>query len=200
VQKRAPWILPWLVARLLGALGVFVVLGLAACSSGDSDAAGETSVPTTRPILTTTLATSTTAPTIGQAYTIQAGDTLGRVAADFGVPLDRLLEFNGLDGTEILQPGHRILIPPVPGEEGAGGEGEGTGEGGEDGEGPELPAGSSTYVIVSGDTLNLIASSHGVTLEALLEANGIQADSLIMPGDELVIPPPDSTTTSTAAG
>jgi LysM repeat protein len=53
-------------------------------------------------------------------------------------------------------------------------------------------------VVVAGDTLNLIASSHGVTLDALLEANGIQSDSLIMPGDELVIPVPDSTTTSLA--
>jgi LysM repeat protein len=191
VQKRAPWHLALLVALLLA------VVGLAACSGGDGGSAAETSVPTTRPILTTTLATSTTAPTIGQAYTIQAGDTLGRIASDFGITLDRLLEFNGLDGTEILQPGHRILIPPAPGEEGAGGEGEGSeGEGGED---PALPAGSSSYVVVAGDTLNLIASSHGVTLDELLEANGIQADSLIMPGDELVIPPPAATTTSVAA-
>lgn len=190
MHKRAPWLLPWLVAPLLA------VLVLAACGTGDGDSASETSVPTTRPILTTTLATSTTAPTVGQAYTIAAGDTLGRIASDFGVPLDRLLEFNGLDGTEILQPGHRILIPPVPGEEGAGG---GAGEGGEDGqdgEDGETPAGTSTYVVVAGDTLNLIASSHGVTLDALLDANGIQSDSLIMPGDELVIPVPDSTTTS----
>jgi LysM repeat protein len=185
VHQRA-WLLPWLVAPLLA------VLLLAACGGGDGDSASETSVPTTRPILTTTLATSTTAPTVGQAYTIAAGDTLGRIASDFGVPLDRLLEFNGLDGTEILQPGHRILIPPVPGEEGAS---EGEGEGGEGG---ETPAGTSTYVVVAGDTLNLIASSHGVTLDALLEANGIQSDSLIMPGDELVIPVPDSTTTSLA--
>jgi len=190
VQKRAPWLLPWLVAPLV------VVVGLAACTGGDGNASADTSVPTTRPILTTTLATSTTVPTVGQAYTIQAGDTLGRVAADFGVPLDRLLEFNGLDGTEILQPGHRILIPPVPGEEG-GEAGEG-GEG-EEGEDSELPAGASTYVIVAGDTLNLIASSHGVTLDALLEANGIQADSLIMPGDELVIPAPEATTTTATA-
>lgn len=190
MQKRAPWLLPWLVAPLV------VVVGLAACTGGDGNASADTSVPTTRPILTTTLATSTTVPTVGQAYTIQAGDTLGRVAADFGVPLDRLLEFNGLDGTEILQPGHRILIPPVPGEEG-GEAGEG-GEG-EEGEDSELPAGASTYVIVAGDTLNLIASSHGVTLDALLEANGIQADSLIMPGDELVIPAPEATTTTATA-
>jgi LysM repeat protein len=177
---------------------VLGVLVLAACGGGDGGAAADTSVPTTRPILTTTLATSTTAPTVGQAYTIQAGDTLGRIAADFGVPLDRLLEFNGLDGTEMLQPGHRILIPPVPGEEGAGDGGTGGAEGGEGGDDPALPAGSSTYVIVAGDTLNLIASSHGITLDALLEANGIQADSLIMPGDELVIPPPAATTTSVA--
>jgi LysM repeat protein len=198
VQKRAPSHLAGPVVPLLSVLVLVVVLVLAACSGGDGDSASDTSVPTTRPILTTTLATSTTAPTVGQAYTIQAGDTLGRIASDFGITLDRLLEFNGLDGTEILQPGHRILIPPAPGEEGAGagGEGEGT-EGGEDGD-PDLPAGSSSYVVVAGDTLNLIASSHGITLDELLEANGIQADSLIMPGDELVIPPPAATTTSIA--
>jgi LysM repeat protein len=60
---------------------------------------------------------------------------------------------------------------------------------------PEPPAAppaptpvNGTYTIVSGDTISKIASRFGITTQALLDANGLTASSLIFPGRILVIP------------
>jgi LysM repeat protein len=46
------------------------------------------------------------------------------------------------------------------------------------------------YSVASGDTLGGIADAYGVTIEALMEANGISNASLISVGEELIIPLP----------
>lgn len=45
-----------------------------------------------------------------------------------------------------------------------------------------------TYMIKAGDTLSVIARAHGVTVEALAEANNISDPSLIRVGQILIIP------------
>jgi len=55
-----------------------------------------------------------------------------------------------------------------------------------------------TYVVRSGDNLSEIAARFGVTLEALMAANGIQNPDWIAVGQKLVIPKPgESTPTAT---
>jgi nucleoid-associated protein YgaU len=46
-----------------------------------------------------------------------------------------------------------------------------------------------TYTVKAGDTLSQIAKDFGVTVEALVEANGIKDPSLIRVGEVLIIPP-----------
>jgi LysM domain-containing protein/uncharacterized protein DUF5715 len=50
--------------------------------------------------------------------------------------------------------------------------------------------GRATYTVRSGDTLWDIAQAHGVTVEAITVANGLD-DAVIQPGQELVIPERD---------
>ena len=53
---------------------------------------------------------------------------------------------------------------------------------------PDPPAATSSYVIKSGDTISGIAARFGVSTQALLNANGLTASSIIYAGRTLVIP------------
>lgn len=180
--------------RLAVAAALLVALGACSSGGGDGDGDGEeasdTTVPTTRPILTTTLATTTVPDLGGTAYVVQSGDTLGRIAADHGISLERLVAFNGISADTVLQPGHKLLIPPAEGVDGE------DGATGGDEAGGDLPLGAQTYVIEAGDTFNAIAAEFGITLAELLAANdGLSADTTLHPGDEIVIPAPGSADT-----
>lgn len=47
------------------------------------------------------------------AYTVQPGDTLGRIAQAYGISLDALMQANGLDESSILSVGVVLNIPPI---------------------------------------------------------------------------------------
>jgi LysM repeat protein len=117
----------------------------------------------------------------GGRYTIARGDTISRIAARFGVPVESVLSANGLGWSSIIYPGQTIAIPAAPAA-------------------PKIELVSSTtptkpkpqpissYTIKSGDTISAIASRFGVTTKAVLAANGLTASSIIYPGHKLVIP------------
>ncbi|MBN1438852.1 MAG: LysM peptidoglycan-binding domain-containing protein [Anaerolineales bacterium] len=50
-------------------------------------------------------------------YTVKAGDTLGRIAEQFGVTVEELVEVNNLENPDWLEPGMTLIIP-VHGETG----------------------------------------------------------------------------------
>ena len=80
-----------------------------------SSATATRTTTTTKLVLTTpsaaTTATTTASTTAaGQYYVIQAGDTLGAIAAKYSTNVDQLLTWNpGLDPSA-LQPGTRIRV------------------------------------------------------------------------------------------
>lgn len=47
-------------------------------------------------------------------YVVQPGDTLSGIAALFSVPIDDLLQANGIDNPEHIVAGHRISVPIQP--------------------------------------------------------------------------------------
>lgn len=53
---------------------------------------------------------------------------------------------------------------------------------------PSVAAADDDHVVVPGDTLVGIAADNGVALSALLAANGLTVDSLIVPGQHLAVP------------
>jgi LysM repeat protein len=116
------------------------------------------------------------------AYVVQRGDTLRSISTQFGVSVDRLLEFNGLTRAQgdQLRPGQRLYIPanapaartPPPTAT------------------PQPRDQIVAYVVARGDTLRSIAARFGVSVERLLEFNGLtraQGDQL-RPGQRLYIP------------
>lgn len=51
----------------------------------------------------------------------------------------------------------------------------------------------ATYIVQPGDNLGQIAKDHGISLEALIMANGIEDPNYIRMGQKLLIPPPNVT-------
>ena len=119
----------------------------------------------------------------GSTYVVKAGDSLGRIAQRHGVTLAALLQANNLRATSLIVPGQQLTIPGTGtggGSTGGGSTGGGTSGGG--------TGAATTYVVRSGDFFARIAANHGVTLAALLAANQMTANSLIVPGQVLRIP------------
>lgn len=50
-------------------------------------------------------------PPGSQTYTIQEGDTLAAIAADFGVTLDQLIEANDIEDPDRIEAGETLIIP-----------------------------------------------------------------------------------------
>ncbi len=49
-------------------------------------------------------------------YTVKPGDTLEEIAAKFGTTVEAILQANGLELNDVIQPGDVLAIPAVPGE------------------------------------------------------------------------------------
>jgi peptidoglycan DL-endopeptidase LytE len=114
-------------------------------------------------------------------YTVVAGDALAGVASRHGVRLSALLQANSMTATSVIHPGDTLIIPAgasIPGSSAGGGSPATT-----------TTTSTTTYTVVAGDALAGIAWRNGVTLGALVKANGISVTSLILPGQTLTIPP-----------
>ncbi len=104
---------------------------------------------------------STATPTKYQEYTVQTGDTLTTLAAQFGTTVDEIMRLNQLTDPNSLYVGQKLLLPPLP------------------------PA---TYVVKEGDTLSSIAAKFGVTPQAIIAANHIANPNMLHVGQKLFIP------------
>lgn len=109
-------------------------------------------------------------------HVVQAGETLGEIAAAFGSTVAAFLDANPQvpDG-DLIFPGQELIVP---------GRKEGAAVGV-----PTEPVPASAYVVRSGDTFGKIARHFGVTLADLIAANPqIPDPGVIRPGQEITIP------------
>ncbi|GAA2864377.1 lytic transglycosylase domain-containing protein [Paenarthrobacter ilicis] len=121
------------------------------------------------------------APANATVHTVVPGDTLGAIAAKYGVPLSSVFSWNNLNGNSIIYPGQKIKVSG----------GQATPAPAPAAPAPATPApvsGGASYTIKAGDTLSSIASRHGVSLAALMSANNVSATTVIYPGQKLTIP------------
>jgi LysM repeat protein len=123
-----------------------------------------------------------------KTYTIKRGDTISAIAARYGLSTASVLALNKLKSTSIIYPGQVIKLsgssisitpvsqvdpidppstPPVS---------------------TPAPVIDNRYTIRSGDTVTSIAARFGVSVDAILSANGLNRTSIIYAGRTLVIP------------
>jgi LysM repeat protein len=107
---------------------------------------------------------------------------LSLIAAQFGVTVDAIMAANGLTD-HMITVGQTLLIPVEPASAGAGAEVSETASAAGTPE-PER----MTYVVQAGDNLSDIAQRFNISLEALMEANGIENPDAISEGQTLIIP------------
>ncbi len=132
------------------------------------------------------------APNADVSYEVLGGDTLWSIAVKFGVSVSSIKQANGLT-SDFINPGQILVIPGVSGPS----------SGAAPAAAPAAavttttttPAG--TYTVKPGDTLWNIAFTHGVTVQAVRDANGLTSN-IIYTGNVLNIPG-GTTTTTTAA-
>ncbi|EOD5369850.1 autolysin, partial [Enterococcus faecalis] len=97
-------------------------------------------------------------------YTVKSGDTLNKIAAQYGVSVANLRSWNGISG-DLIFVGQKLIV-----KKGASGNTGGSNNGGSN----NNQSGTNTYYTVkSGDTLNKIAAQYGVSVANLRSWNGI---------------------------
>jgi LysM repeat protein len=99
---------------------------------------------------------------------VRRGDTLSEIADRYGTSSSRLRSWNRI-GTYIY-PGQKLTI--YQGKSSS----------------SSSSSGDTVVQVRKGDTLWDIARAHGVSLTALLSANGLSKRSLIRPGDRIRVP------------
>ena len=145
---------------------------------------------------TTSVATTDTATVsiasvvVPNTYTVRAGDTVSGIAGRYGLSTASVLALNGLGWKSLIFPRQVLKLtkvaapasatppaapaaPPVTLAENVA---------------PSAPAANGSYTIQRGDTVTAIARKFGVTIAAVLSANGLSASSIIYAGRTLVIP------------
>lgn len=96
-----------------------------------------------------------------QTYTVQGGDTVSTIAAQFNIGSQTLLWANGLGATDYIKPGQVLKVPPTDG---------------------------YLYTVKSGDTVTGIAKKYGGTEDEILKANGLPLAEAIQAGQDIIIP------------
>lgn len=112
-------------------------------------------------------------------HTVAPGDTAWAIAASHGVTVDGLLSANGLDRNAVIYPGQTLAIPGATPAAAAAAP-VATAE--------LTPIAEATHTVAAGDTVTAIAARHGLGLDAVLAANGLDRASIIYPGQALIIP------------
>jgi LysM repeat protein len=112
---------------------------------------------------------------LNQSYTVRRDDTIARIARRLGVDAEALRRLNRLEENARLSIGMSLLIPATAEELRI--------------VQPQQPdAAGESYVVQPGDSLSVIAKTHGLSLAALMAANFIGNPHTIYVGQRLTIP------------
>ena len=111
-------------------------------------------------------------------YTVESGDTLGKIAARYGTTVAELLRLNSLSNPDVIAVGQKLKVPA----------GSGVSPASVSTPKPATGGQGKTYVVQKGDTLLSIARRFGLTVKQLQSANNIANPDRIYPGQTLTIP------------
>lgn len=124
---------------------------------------------TLRILTNSTVHGSETRGTGSITYTVQRGNTLSQIASSYGVTVQHIVKMNDIQNPNLIYPGEKLRIT----------------ESTNTTLNPVLQ--NNYYTVQSGDTLSGIARRYGVTVQYLVNLNGISNPNLIYPGQLIKI-------------
>jgi LysM repeat protein len=211
-ERRPNRILLRTVAVAGGALAI-----LAACSTGGGGSSGSTTTVATTAFSTIPIQTTTAPQTApgqtgggsnsgggasgGATYTVVSGDYFLGIAKKLGVPLQSLLDANGMTTDSLLTPGQKLKVPSANATSSttaAGGSGGASTSAGSTAPTTTttLPGAGGTYTVQPNDYWAGIAQKLGVKVDDLMAFNDATASTVIHPGEKLKVPPKSSSSTT----
>ncbi|QPN58301.1 LysM peptidoglycan-binding domain-containing protein [Synechococcus sp. CBW1107] len=112
----------------------------------------------------------------GPQHVVRPGETLSEIAERYGVSVQRLIQLNGLKDPDLVEAGTRLKLP-----EGSPAKGS--------------PA-KGSHTVSAGETLSEIAGRYGLSVQKLMELNGLKDADLVQVGQRLKVPTAKSATGS----
>lgn len=139
----------------------------------------------------------------GGTYTVVSGDGLYAIARKTGTSIEDLLSLNGLSLNSTIYPGQVLNLSAnseaATAEESTESTTEETQEEATTSEETTPSTNAKMYYVHSGDSLYRIAHNHGISLITLLEWNHLSVDSIIHPGQGLIVSDGSSSSSEEAA-
>ena len=139
----------------------------------------------------------------GGTYTVVSGDGLYAIARKTGTSIEDLLSLNGLSLNSTIYPGQVLKLSAnseaATAEESTESTTEETQEEATTPEETTPSTNAKMYYVHSGDSLYRIAHNHGISLTTLLEWNHLSVDSIIHPGQGLIVSDGSSSSSEEAA-
>lgn len=137
----------------------------------------------------------TTEPAVEQMHTVQAGDTLFKIALEYGVTVDEIAAANNIEDVNSLEVGQQLIIP-APGTASAPDEEVTEDADSLDTDSQQEPAATEQapapeggiHVVQPGENLFRIGLRYGCTVEELARFNGITTPNRISVGQQIRIP------------
>lgn len=130
------------------------------------------------------VASATSAEAGATVHRVQRGDTLSGIASRYKVSMNDLREWNSLSGTRI-HANQELRVAPPEADQARATEPEVTPKTEEPGQTVETAG--LTHRVAKGEFPGKIAERYGVSLDDLLEWNGLSRDSVIVENQELVV-------------
>ncbi len=104
-----------------------------------------------------------------QAYVIvRKGDSLTSIARRYGISVRDLAAINDLSFSSIIHPGQKLKLPNISIRSSS-------------------TQNKNNYIVRGGDTLFSIAKRNGISVSQLIGINGLSSNSIIYPGQKLII-------------
>ena len=171
-------------------------------STNEETTSTEESSSSTQETTSEESAASSEQPSTGGTYTVVSGDGLYAIARKTGTSIEDLLSLNGLSLNSTIYPGQVLTLSAntegATAEESIESTVEESQEEAATSEETTPSTNAKMYYVHSGDSLYRIAHNHGISLSTLLEWNHLSVDSIIHPGQGLMVSEGSSSSTEEA--